>query len=611
VSHEVKQDGVWFRVVLDKSKKLVQDIVQAVKEKLARASSGSAPHLARVDKDGHIREWPVVELSIFDTRDGKQPANNYAVVLPVAKAIYKQASIDFPDEFANIDSHKDTTRGSGDEGDSKTQLDNEVIKMDEKELQALKDAGRKELQAEIDAENAKQKAITDGIAEGIKAEKALLVEAAELAKKEADEKAKADAEKRRLPDRVSFNKNSDISKFDNLDAGDQAVMIGIIEGAGKHASDSAYKALAMKMEGDKTDVGLKGSRMLKARGLKADEVMYSTLSGFGDEWVGVAYSSALWQNIRADSKVVSKIPSIEVPAGHESITIPLEGADPTYYKVAQVNDTDATQLQPNPTITSSQMATSNGSLTLAKMGARVLWSGELQEDSIVPFVNQLRSQLTQAGIEQLEHAVIDGDTAAGASANINDIAGTPAASDLFLMFNGFRKSPLVTTTANSRDGGVLTADDYLKTAKLMGTAGLGGADIKKVSFIVDPNTYWKSLDLPEVKTRDVFANPTIENGQLTGIYGFDLFPSWNMHYKNASRLANTAGKVDVDTAGNNTKGAILAVRWDQWLMGFRRRMTMETTRVPSSDSYEIVALARMGLLQRDTEASSISYNITI
>jgi len=34
---------------------------------------------------------------------------------------------------------------------------------------------------------------------------------------------------------------------------------------------------------------------------------------------------------------------------------------------------------------------------------------------------------------------------------------------------------------------------------------------------------------------------------------------------------NTAGKIDVDTSTNNTKGSLLAVRWDHWRMGFRRR----------------------------------------
>jgi len=40
-------------------------------------------------------------------------------------------------------------------------------------------------------------------------------------------------------------------------------------------------------------------------------------------------------------------------------------------------------------------------------------------------------------------------------------------------------------------------------------------------------------------------------------------------------------------------------------------MTIETTRIPAADATEIVAMMRYGLVNRDTEASAISYNITI
>jgi hypothetical protein len=144
----------------------------------------------------------------------------------------------------------------------------------------------------------------------------------------------------------------------------------------------------------------------------------------------------------------------------------------------------------------------------------------------------------------------------------------------------------------------------------MGTAGINALDRSKVAFIEDPNTHWKALELEEIKTRDVFSQPTIENGALTGIWGYKNYVSAQMHKSSAKRMANTAGKIHA-TDTNNTTGSILAVRWDQWLLGYRRRMTLETTRYPRSDSSEIVALMRLGLIQRDTEASAISYNLTL
>ena len=414
-------------------------------------------------------------------------------------------------------------------------------------------------------------------------------------------------------------------KFDNHDAGDLAFMIGTLDEAQRSGqsrrgpSIAAYKALAHRLESEearkKESLTVAGNAM-KSIGIKANEINQSTLASYGDEWVGVAYSGQLWESIRHETFVLPRLPSMEVPPGAESVVIPLESTDPIWYKVAQAASLSADPGGiPTNTVTSSNLGTANNTLTLAKMGARVLWTGELEEDSVLPYVAQLRQQLAVSGAEYLEHVLIDGDTATGATTNINDIGGTPAGTEAFLLLNGFRKSPLITTTANSRDGGVLAVEDYLETVKLMGQNGRNALDQSKVSFIVDPSTHWKSLELTEIKTQDVFGNPTIENGRLMNIWGYEVLRSAHMHKANADAtyggLANSAGKLDLDTASNNTLGVILAVRWDQWQFGWRRRMTIETTRVPAADSTEIVALMRFGMVQRDTEASAISYNLTV
>jgi glycosyltransferase involved in cell wall biosynthesis len=255
----------------------------------------------------------------------------------------------------------------------------------------------------------------------------------------------------------------------------------------------------------------------------------------------------------------------------------------------------------------------DGSQDIAsELGARVVWSGELTESSLIPFASQLRTQLGVSGAEYLESALIDGDTEAGASTNINDIDGTAAATDWFMVWNGFRKSCLVTTTANSRSAaGSLDITDYLQTVNLMGTGRINGVDRSKVGFIVDVPTYYKTMQLPEVLTRDVFVSPTIEGGQLTGRWGYSLNYSGQI-CKNggAGGLSEATGKCD-ETAGDNLYGQILAVRWNQWKFGWRRRMTMETTRFANSDSNEIVAMMRCGLIQRDTEASAITYYVGV
>jgi len=97
LSMERKSDGVWVRVLLDKASEYAKRVWEAAKEGLARASSGTIEHIRRVARDGLITHWPFVELALFDTEGSRQPANDYAVALPVMKAAYKQAGRKWPE----------------------------------------------------------------------------------------------------------------------------------------------------------------------------------------------------------------------------------------------------------------------------------------------------------------------------------------------------------------------------------------------------------------------------------------------------------------------------------------------------------------------------------
>lgn len=89
--------GIWYEVVLDKLNDYARRVWDAAKQGIARASSGSAPHLVRYGENGHIKEWAVFELSIFDIDQHRQPANRHAIAMPVMKAIYSEAGLPFPE----------------------------------------------------------------------------------------------------------------------------------------------------------------------------------------------------------------------------------------------------------------------------------------------------------------------------------------------------------------------------------------------------------------------------------------------------------------------------------------------------------------------------------
>uniref|UniRef100_A0A6M3JBI3 Putative capsid protein n=1 Tax=viral metagenome TaxID=1070528 RepID=A0A6M3JBI3_9ZZZZ len=613
--------GIWYRVALDKASQWAKRVWDAAQQDKARASSGTAEHLRRVDHDGHIREWPVIELSLFDIEGDRQPANAYAVAIPAVKALYERAGLSVPDALTGAAEAADAALPEGTEAkpdnDNQHNKENEMAEQDMKAM--IAEAIAAERRATKDAQDAKT-AEDARIAAAVKAALA--------------EQAAAGTKANRLPfdkvagDMPTVRKFHD-QKWDSLDAGEMALAHQILTTARARNWDPnnetflksmAHKAFSQEAAGD-----VNAHEGLKSLGLKtAGDIEGSTLSSYGDEWAGILYSSALWEKIRAGTAIVAKIPSIEVPEGVETMKIPIEGTDPTWYMVAQASTLPTTEATgwPNATITNSNVGTpTNLSLTPAKLGARVMWTGEMEEDSMVTWLPTLRDQLAKSGAEALEYVCVDGDTATTASTNINDGVTTPTTGDAFLLANGFRALAIRINTANKRTAGGLTVADYLETLKLMGTAGMNGADPSKTDFIIDPWVLWASLQLAEVQTRDVFSAATLENGLLAAIWGHKINVSYQMctagvkgatvttaAYMNKSAVT---GYVDQTTEANNAYGTILAVRWDQWKLGWKRRMTLETTRIARADVTEIVAMCRFGLVYRDTDASAVSVGVSL
>jgi hypothetical protein len=597
VGREVKSDGVWYRVILDKAKEFAKRVWEAAQKGMARASSGSANHLVRKSFDGEILHWPVVELSVFDIDPaaGRVPAHSYAVALPAVKALYQQAGKDLPDIVGGRFVEED-----------------EIKKLVSDGVNAALAAERK---AAEDAQAA-AKAEKDRLDEAVKAERLKWEQEA--------------AAGRRLPDgqggiagAPAHLKFADVARYDGLSFEDQVYLIGLVNSRpGYRASEAAYKAAYIKASEAKNSPSA-GAMVAAAKAAgfdlgdaaiaaKANELVHSTQTGYGDEWVGIGYSNQLWGAVRAPTTIAAMIPEIVIPQGSEGVYDPLEGADPLFYKVAETKDINTTTGRPDATIPASKAGSERTLHTTTKIAGRVIYSGEMEENALIPVATQLRAQMDTASSEALEHVIIDGDTATAATTNINDIAnaGAQGATVLFTSFDGFRKLALVTNTSNSRDGGVLDENDFLETFRLMGVAGLLGSDVMKAIAIIDANVRWKILQLAAVKSRDVFLNATIENGELTAVYGYKIHTSYMMHRASAKRMANATGKID-STDANNTKGAILGVRPDQWKLARKRRVTFESSRWPEADSNQIVISMSAGLKPRDIEAAAISYNLTV
>jgi len=68
-----------------------------------------------------------------------------------------------------------------------------------------------------------------------------------------------------------------------------------------------------------------------------------------------------------------------------------------------------------------------------------------------PVLSLYREQAIRVMEDAIDNVLLNGDTEAGATGNINSDDEAPAATNKFMAFDGLRKLPLVTTTANKLD----------------------------------------------------------------------------------------------------------------------------------------------------------------
>jgi len=103
---ERNAQGLWFDVILDKTKKYASRIWQAAINGLARASSGAINYLVRRSETGELLQWPIGELTLIDRGDMRRPANELATVQ--LKAAFLDAGLDFPEMLLESDELKNS-----------------------------------------------------------------------------------------------------------------------------------------------------------------------------------------------------------------------------------------------------------------------------------------------------------------------------------------------------------------------------------------------------------------------------------------------------------------------------------------------------------------------
>jgi hypothetical protein len=312
--------------------------------------------------------------------------------------------------------------------------------------------------------------------------------------------------------------------------------------------------------------------------------MDSAESGFGLQLVGVQYVPSLWDVARPKSAIASLFDIVQMTA--PTAYVPVAAAPPELLLQAESTASD-----------SSNYATSKTGSNRVALAAKLfvlhqMWSGIMEEDSIVPWIPFLQEEAAWGIAYYMDSAVLNGDTTDG-GAQINT-SSDPAATRHYLAWDGLRHAGLVDQSANSKDlSGAAVTFKALMAARgrmLDRTYSFDWghpADPADLAVITSPEVADAIALLDEVITVDKFGQQaTILTGQVARIGGAPLVSSIAMP------LALATGFVHASTG--NVYGSVVTVNRRGCKVGWRRRITMETERIIGTDQTRMVYTLRAG-----------------
>lgn len=302
--------------------------------------------------------------------------------------------------------------------------------------------------------------------------------------------------------------------------------------------------------------------------------------------IGAQYVTSMWESAMQGAVVAPLIRSFAMT--DKTAYIPVFGAPPTPVIYSESTQDDSADYEVQDT------AFARVSVTATKFGIHQKWSGELEEESIVGFVQAIRAQQTASMGYFTDDIIVNGDTTLAATGNINSDDAQLAANNRYVGFDGIRHAALVDNTANVTNASTLTY------AQLIGLRGLcldrtrlhnWGYPANPADFVylVNPEGMETIANLDELITLDKMGPAaTVLNGQVARIGMNPLFATM------AVPMTEADGKVSA-TAGNNTLDQVVAFNRNAYSIGYLRQVTVETYREAKRDQSGIVLFWRMGL----------------
>lgn len=322
--------------------------------------------------------------------------------------------------------------------------------------------------------------------------------------------------------------------------------------------------------------------------------MDSGTSGYGSQLVGAQYVGNLWDAAFQEGRIAPLIPTFEMTAPTAYLPVAVDMPKMSYVSES-TSDVIATA-QYATIRTGSQRV----SVTAKKEVIHQVWSTEMDEDSIIPYVPFLRMQAARGLSFWTDFIVLNGDTTTAGTGNINSDDAAPAATEPYLAFDGIRKAAIVDNTANVKN----LAGAALNINTLRDLKNLMRDDTRYVDF-GHPNNPTDLIFVGDVETADRIAlideivdaktdgvgnTGSLLNGQVASFLGHPVIGTMAQSKTDTDYKYTTTSPSTADVYGQ-----ITAFNRNAFVLGYRRRLKVATEEIVGSDQSRIVYSTRLGL----------------
>lgn len=348
-------------------------------------------------------------------------------------------------------------------------------------------------------------------------------------------------------------------------------------------------------------------RVLDSNG-NPSRAMDAQETGYGLELIGAQYISDMWQAARNMDTLVADIRAIPMTA--PTVYVPIDGNIPEMLFVGESTSESATNY------TTSKTASNRVTMTAKKFTIQQIWSGELEEDSIVAFTPFLREMLNMSAALHLGSAYLNGDTTNAGIGNINSDDADPTDTKHYLAWDGIRHYWLVDATGQGvnqaanldpkninvirgrLNGGDDDVDDLIKNINW-------GRNPRELRLVMDWDTYMALLDADKVTTVDKYGpGATTITGELGSFAGIPIITPSYASKTEADGKAST-------TEASNTKGQITLFNPRGFLGGVRRGTALYFDRIQRTDQFLFELYTRRAFTRFGGNVAAGIYNITI